>query len=355
MDLFNETKNRYFRAAQIMINRIHNGEAISKNEFYNSMKELTKDEVFASVNFRDKELRDGGIDIFDFGNKDSENSDNDKEKSSEDNRVKLKKDAAVPVLPCTAEKAWLKAVLADEHSRLFLDEAMRARLQDILAESELPDINMDVKRERVWADEITDDLAEKLQIVLEAIRSNRELIYSNHTPKGDYICKRAIPYKVEYAIAEDTLRVPMYSCEENRPIKAKLSRMFDLSIGDPVTDSDTLEDKIKERQESEPLVFVVKNDERNALVRAVHTFSSYTPIVVKQDKDHWRFEISYYTFDKNALISDILAFGPRIKVINPAEIRDEVIRRITGWNVLSEQENSASSQGAEKQTYNVMS
>lgn len=318
MELFNVTKNRYFLAVQVLIDRIYNGAKMTMAEFDEQLRLLSGDSDTVSLNFRENVLKKGIIDIFDF---------------SDRSHVKLRINSRAPLLPCAAEKMWLDMALSDPHCGLFFDKEQRETIRNDLHVDDMIPVHMSVQRERVLGDVITDELGSKLRTVLEAIHINCEIVYSNHTKNGDHICKKAIPYKVEYAIAEDKLRVSMWSTEEERPVKANLSTMFDISIGEKADDLRTIKEMLKEKLLDEPLVFIVTN-ERGALERAIHTFSKHRRSVMTMDDKHYRFEISYYTFDENSLIADIMSFGPMIEVVSPQRVRDEIIRRIDNYRTL---------------------
>lgn len=316
MELFNVTKNRYFIAVQMMINRIKSGEKITVKDFPEQLSRLSGDIDKASLDFLNK-IQNSDIEIFDFFDKD---------------QVKLKLDAAIRLAPCYAEKVWLDMALSDPHSGLFFDKEYREELRGSLGIESMTDVKIYTKREHTDCDEISGELGEKLRLVLKAIHEKRKIIYSNHSAKGDYIGKSAIPYKVEYAIAEDKFRVSMWS-EEERPIMANLSKMFDISISDKTDDARSINEMVESRLLPEPLVFIV-TDERGALEKAIHTFSKHKRTVVALDEKRYRFEIFYYTFEESSLLSDIMAFGPVIEVIRPLTVRDEIIDRVTNYSAL---------------------
>lgn len=316
MEIFNETKNRYVITTLMLINRIYNGEILSENEFDELFQELSGDVNNSSWKFRNDMLKKSpenrGCNIFDFSDK---------------SHVKLRINAPVSLLPCAAEKIWLKAALEDIHSGLFFNDDLKARLESGLQGVSSLNVKCEIKRERVNMDVVDSGLAQKLQTVLTAIHSKRELIYSNHTKNGDYIDKRAVPYKIEYSIAEDKLRVSMWSTDKECPIKANLSSMFDLSLGNEVTGRESIEEMVSRRLNSDPLCFIV-TDKRGAVERALLTFTKYKRNIEKLEDSRYKFEITYYSFDENALISDILSFGPMIEVVSPQSVRDKVIERI---------------------------
>lgn len=317
MEIFNETKNRYVITILMLINRIYNGAILSENEFDELFQELSGDVNNSSWSFRENYLKkspdDGGYNIFDFSDK---------------SHVKLRINATAPLLLCAAEKIWLKTALEDIHSDLFFNDEMKERLEGGLRGISPLNAKCNIKRDRVNGDVFDSELAQKLQTVLRAIHTKRELIYSNHTAKnGDYLDKRAVPYKIEYSIAEDKLRVSMFSADEERPIKANLSTMFDLSLGNEIQNRDSIEEMVSKRLNSEPLCFIVTN-KRDAVERAILAFTKYKRNIEKLDDSRYKFEITYYSFDESALISDILSFGPMIEVVSPQSVRDKVVERI---------------------------
>lgn len=322
MELFNVTKNRYFIAVQMMINRIKSGEKITVRDFPEQLSRLSGDVDKASLDFLSR-IQNNDIEIFDFSDKD---------------QVKLRLDAAIRLAPCYAEKVWLDMALSDPHSGLFFDKECREELRRSLGIESMTDVPFYTKREYTDSDELSDELGEKLRIILKAIHGKNKIVYSNHSAKGDYTNKTAIPYKVQYAVAEDRLRVSMWSVDEQRPIMANLSKMYDISLSEVSDDSRSIKEIVESRLLPEPLVFIV-TDERDALEKALHTFSKHSRNVTAiKDENRYKFEIFYYTFEESSLISDIMAFGPVIEVIKPQSIREEVIARVTNYSALSASE-----------------
>lgn len=310
MELFNDTKNRYFLAIQLLTYRIfYGGKNVGAYELCDALTELAKD-----TSETGPELVTDVIDsdlIFD---------------TSDKSRVRLSIDAPAMVLPSLAEKVWLKTALDDPHSRMLLDPQMRAVLKEYLGDTKGISMPMSVKRERVYGDEPTPQLGRNLRMVLRAIHMHRELIYSNRSREhGNLVGKRAVPCKVEYSFAQDKLRAVMWDDEQKLLFRMNLDRAYDLSLGDetelPVSVSGLID------TEAEPLEFIVSR-ERAALEKAVHVFSKHNRTVIEEDEQHYRFIVPYYSFEETELISDIMAFGPMLEVVSPQSIRDKVIGRI---------------------------
>lgn len=318
MELFNVTKNRYFIAVQIMINRIRNGETITVNDFSEQLSGLAGDTDMASLGLLLK-IQNNDIDIFDFSDK---------------YRVRLRLDAPIRQAPCAAEKVWLDMALSDPHSGLFFDKERREELRGALGVESMTDVPLYTKREYTDSDELSEEFGEKLRLVLKAIHEKRKIVYSNHSSKGDFINKTAIPYKVQYAVAEDKLRVSMWSVDESRPVMANLSKMYDISLSEVSDDSRSIKEMVESRLLDKPLVFIVTN-ERGALEKAIHTFSKHKRSVVALDERRYQFEIAYYTFEESSLISDIMSFGPAIEVLKPQRVREKIIRQVMNHSMLS--------------------
>lgn len=105
------------------------------------------------------------------------------------------------------------------------------------------------------SDIIDKSLIEKLQILIQAIDEERLLIYSNQSKNGEtFQGKKAVVYKIEYSIIEDRFWASLWSLDEERPFKANLSQLSDLSLENLVQKSgETLKNIWRKRRAPKPL------------------------------------------------------------------------------------------------------
>lgn len=164
--------------------------------------------------------------------------------------------------------------------------------------------------------------------ILEAIEKKRCISYLYKTREGAVHDHMAIPVKIEFSLYDQVMRVSLFNLKENRLFKANVDRFKTVKIGRELKDQErfSVKDELEKKKATENIVLKIKN-EKNAIERAALLFSQYNRKNVLEN-DYLLMEITYYEFDKNIMLNHILTLGPLAEVLSPAEIRDEVIRRI---------------------------
>ena len=302
MELFNELKNQYVHGAEQMINRLYREKSVDAEEFLEELQGGNRpyaEKVADYICF----CRDG-------------------------DNIRLRLDGPLPIRPSQSEKVWLLAMLRDPKCALFLSEEERALLRTRLEEQGVPDLTRHIAWKPIAADPdlLDEDYCVRFRTVLRAIRERRYLSFLNETPKRIVPGKDMIPYGLEYSVTEEIFRVVFRG--ENRPIKCNLARMSAVELGEPVPDYRSAKENVEVRKVGEPAVLEIKNA-RQAVERAALLFSNFDR---RNDMLYdeqgcltgMKMEISYYEFQKGALIQKILSFGPMVKVLGNENILKEI-------------------------------
>jgi hypothetical protein len=319
MELFDELKNRYILNTIQLINRLRNGEVIQWDDFNN---------MFYSENQQD--YLDVGSEY--IGNLQKEYHIFEED---ENGQTRLCFDADIKIRPSAPEKIWLKSAIDHAAMPLFLETKTIEKLNKALAEVDDYELNekMIRKGQSLGGDRIDDELIQKFRLVCKAIKEERFLFYSNRLRNGKvYQGKKAFAFGIEYSIIENRFRASLWSPEEERPVKANLSQLFDLSLGDPEPKPYATVKMMLEERRAEETIQLKIWDKNNCVERAVMLFSQYERMAWWEE-DNLIMEIDYYTFDEEELFRNILSLGPMAVVLKPESLRQRMIETLK--NVLA--------------------
>ena len=80
-------------------------------------------------------------------------------------------------------------------------------------------------------------------------------------------------------------------------------------------------------------------DERDALKRAMLSFSDLEKETVKLNEKNYSIKLKYYSSDEDEILIRILEFGPFIKVESPEEFVEKIRKRLRKQQKLLEKQN----------------
>jgi hypothetical protein len=321
MELFNETKNRYFQIVQDIINLMSRKSLTEKD-----IKELLQEQSFNEPDF---EFEAALLN---------------KSRTRDEDLFLIEKDGSVyvphikttiPIRPSAVEKQWLKALTEDEKLELFLKEHTIERLK-----SKLGNVNNIVNNSYIEyrnTDKVTVKTEEEQEIyntcfkrVYEALRGHRFISYSYCSNNGRlYENMKGYPFRIEYSSKNNKFRLSMMPVDMSRPIKMNMDGFKSVEIleaADPQYRKAAIE-KISSKMAENPIVLEIE-DKHNAIERCFSIFSYYDKEAYYDSEKHRHYmTLFYYEFDERELVRDILSLGSAALVISPEHIRDEIIYR----------------------------
>ena len=327
MELFHEIRNSYFIHTLFLISLLQNEEKLSKIQFYDSFRYI----------FKNKE----GIIIPDYVH---DILNNIFFYDQTQDAIKLAAEIgknAIPVRLLSCEKEWLMCVLKDPRSTLLLNDKLKRSLISILSNT-TDTINNAIEIRNLYnnADDITKPAYIKnFRTIVSAIQENKILYYCNRGAPDTEKQYKATPYAIEYSILEGKFRVSLYSLEENRPVKANLARMYNLTVGtaSPIERKEIAK-AIQEKRAKEPLTLKITDKNKNQIIeRCFALFSTYEREGEYEEKDDsYILTVFYYTFDEEEIIRKILMLGTGVEVIGNKNIREKIIKLFCLHKELSE-------------------
>lgn len=175
----------------------------------------------------------------------------------------------------------------------------------------------------------TNDLCEKIAVIIEAIKSSRSLKYDNvREGKYSYRGCEAWPVKLEYSFINDAFRLCAYIPEEDRFIKISLITLKNLSIGERF-ERNLEEGYTKFMKENTKRIILEVDPVQHVIERCFRLFSFYDrKATYDNDKEKYRLELNYYKFDESEVLRDIMSLGSSAIVLEPRGIQIKIYNRL---------------------------
>ena len=224
-----------------------------------------------------------------------------------------------PTMPLTdLQKQWLKALLKDPRIGLFSPST--EGLEDV---EPLYDPESVVFFDRYADGDPFQDrnYIRNFQTILQALREDGSVRIRYRAAGGNerrYDCR---PIHLEYSGRDDKFRL----------IAEGWKRTLTLNLGRMITVErrETQETELGEfPEDGEKEMTLELTDERDAMRRAIISFSDLEKETVRLDEKHYRIHLWYRQEDETDLLIRILSFGPVLRVTEPAELVDQVIARL---------------------------
>ena len=224
-----------------------------------------------------------------------------------------------PTMPLTdLQKQWLKALLKDPRIGLFSPST--EGLEDV---EPLYDLESVVYFDRYGDGDPFQDrnYIRNFQTILQALREDGSVRIRYRAAGGNerrYDCR---PIHLEYSGRDDKFRL----------IAEGWKRTLTLNLGRMITveRKETQETELGEfPEDGEREMTLELTDERDAMRRAIISFSDLEKETVRLDEKHYRIHLWYRQEDETDLLIRILSFGPVLRVTEPAELVDQVIARL---------------------------
>ncbi len=304
MELFHEFRNRSVLAFMILAERIANGEVFSKNEFETEYYKLANDEKRMSKVFFENVFYNCIFDIRD------------------DKRIGLYAqndsdcDIHISNIPLETEKKWLNTALNDRLQNLFFSE------------EDLPELGFDFSKYHLYYrniddewrknEDISSESAKNFRMILQAINEKKSISYTYNQDRSE-----GTPVKIEYD--ERTCKIYIIVYDGSRFIKADISKLADIQLSGDVADTIPNIKEDMEKKKRSVVFTVTDHKNRKAIERALLAFSVYDHVVEPIDEKTARFNIQYYSMDRDILLKEILAFGADIIVESPKYMVERIV------------------------------
>jgi hypothetical protein len=253
-------------------------------------------------------------------------------KKIKDNEYTLSIDENVTTVPSALELSWLKYILQDRKSSLFIDDTLRDKLEGFLSRIDSPLKKQYINiLDPIISDYINEAFINKLKLFKTAAELKKAIKYSYKNKNGTVLQKKiSMPYRIEYSAKRDCFYGIMYSLNDNRPIKSIIKNLYDMEIVEVPDDlpNSSIFKSIEDKMVVEPLVLKIR-DEENALERCFYIFSYYEKeAIYHSNKKIHELKVYYYKFEEEEVISKLLSLGKNVVVESPEGIRSKILYEI---------------------------
>lgn len=249
-------------------------------------------------------------------------------------------EAPVPSLPSNHERLWLKTMLLDESVAFLLPEDLREKLLKRLADT--PDFSLAgvwEKRQTKGDNPSADPLKERLARIWKALREKKKIRYVNIDKSGARHDNTLAPCRLEYDAAMNRFFLIVWDETENRAVKINIHRLETLEITKESVSFDT-EEKFMgflSARKSEVVFRLVDKENTGAFDRCYSLFSAYDKEAFAEAEDVYNIKVYYQDFDRREIIARILSLGSAAIVLEPEDIRDEMVERLKqAWELYKE-------------------
>lgn len=246
----------------------------------------------------------------------------------EDSAFRYVLDDAFPVRLNQVEQQALFSVVEYAYAAGFIKKQTIDRIE-ALAHGRRDWVLSDIKIKSQDVRDKTDDLCEKIAIIVDAIRDSRELLYDN-VREGKYSYQRCVawPVKLEYSFTNDVFRLCTYIPEEGRFIKISLHTLRNLSLGKRFK-KDLEEEYTKFMKENTKQIILEVDPVSHVIERCFRLFSFYDrKAIYDSEKEKYLLELNYYKFDESEILRDIMSLGSSVVVLEPRGIQIKIYNRL---------------------------
>lgn len=160
-------------------------------------------------------------------------------------------------------------------------------------------------------------------MILEAKQNNLALDFTLKNRHGKEFNVTGIPKKIEYSEKDDKFRVILAGRSEAHTIN--LGRIIALKYTEDLQNQVYTEAWNADRD----TIILELTDERNALERVSLHFANLKKKTTKLDANKYRMELEFSRDDETEMVIRLLQFGPVIKVLEPAYIAGEIVKRLS--------------------------
>ncbi len=224
-----------------------------------------------------------------------------------------------PTMPLTTlQKQWLKAISLDPRIRLFGVELKG--LEDVEPLFTADDYHIYDRYDDGDPFE-NEEYQKHFEIVLSAIRKKTPIRFEMVNRKGNPICVRCRPIRLEYSEKDDKFRVITAGCRYITTVNlARITSCAHETEGKGYP--------VRERKAQYDTLTLRVLDERNALERVMLHFSHFEKQAEKIDEKQYLLKIKYAHDDEAEMVIRVLSFGALVEVVESEAFKNLIVEKL---------------------------
>lgn len=240
-----------------------------------------------------------------------------------------------PHIPLSSlEKSWLCSVLNDPKSNLFLDKEQKVKLVELLGTDALYQ-----NRFISFFDQYSDgddfenpEYIQHFRKILKAAHEKRLIKISFQTRKGNRITHYFLPVKIEYSEKNNKLRVYVNRYKDGMITDTGIINISQITLTQLTNTKTSVIYSVPAKKKTARIII---HNERNAVKRFMMEFAELEKeSVYDEDTGECVVTLKYDEKNEAEMIIRFLSFGPVIEVTSPADIREQIRRRIEHQKLL---------------------
>lgn len=237
----------------------------------------------------------------------------------------------LPVLPTTLELRWLKTVLHAPEADVFLAPALKEKLLAALADQKTFDL-------AAWKRQLNRKDLSDHAVLYEPLK---RIVYALRTRQGIRLNDaRHVPLRLGQNISTGIYHLLCCNLQDNticriheEQFPACDTDMTLLSQEDIAAAEDAWRLYVPSHRTDtdrpdRPHVTIAFRNRFNARERAYTMFSSFDKKAFIEQDGRYHLTVFYRPFEEEDVLRRILSFGAYVTVLEPASIRDEIVRRL---------------------------
>lgn len=306
--LFHEIYTDLFQNLITIINRIHSGERMTKQEIINNFPQVDWSNVKDYHNILNT------IFLFD-----------------ENDQAHLFIDAPLSSAPSCNEISFLMQLLYSTEAQHLLPPCLIAKLRHLLSNQSPPKNNFTIIRD---TGDDYQQIAANLAAIWQALTEQKQINYINKDTQGHTHQGSCAPCRLEYDATGNKYRLIAWLDDEGRAIKMNIDRMSELTISSKAISEDC-QNKFNRFLASKKKNFTLQiTPKYNAVERTFKLFASYDKkSFYNESLGIYTLNIEYYAFDEQELIRDILSLGSAARITSPHDLREKIKNiLLQSWN-----------------------
>lgn len=245
---------------------------------------------------------------------------------------KIKKE--IPYIPTKVERYVLAELIEDTIAQKLLSQDTIATISNLLDEKADSERYL-YKNQRDTSKQYEEqkNLYEALYTIMQAMIQEKMIQYDNQMNNDLSKGKIGTPYKFVYSARFNGIQLIIKPQKENRCATINVEEMNNIKILDIEAEKNL--NKWFEEQSRKFTIKIIKKEnyteERrvNVVERCFSLFSHLDKEAIYDDKeDTHTIKVTYYVFDEEDIIRDILSMGSDVVVLEPQYLREKIIEHI---------------------------
>lgn len=311
--LFDEIHNPVFRTMIHLVNRIDEGNQLTRREILSAIRSVPH---LQQREVPDIQREEAIVDkVFGFSGE-----------QGKDAPAALCIHGKIPVPVTRPELSWLKTMLLDEEAAFLLSPSLAGKLRKKL--EEIPPLYTPEqwKRIRMKGDHFP-SIRRFLTTAKEALRRQRKLHYINKAANGKRYEGILSPCRLEYDLYLNQYHLILWHDEQQRAVKLRVAFLESLALTEePIPEGlpAKLDAFYQSRLRQITLQVLSKG---NSIERCFSILSPYDKEGSLNEDGSYQLKVTYCDFDEEELLNKLLSLNETVRILGPENIRQEFARR----------------------------